>query len=535
MNVKKSFSDIHEALEFLRIELESLKLAGKNLNRAILMCEESILCLMNNADDKTFSVNVRHFLGNVSIDLTMKGKEFSLSTGLDALASLDVLADDGSAVQNIVMRSFGDNVRYRHTKGYNLIHIKAYRSQYYGLYRTLGALMLAVITGIALRLFATEDISMQINADILSPISTLFMNALKMCAVPVAFFSIVSCITQFTDISELRKIGSKVLEYITLTHVVAVCIGFWIVYILGTGKGAGLTADANANTQAVTMSFLETFMNLMPDNLIKPFINGNMLQLIILAVLIGISAGKSGVRQIRTAFDEMNRLFLGLVTSLMNVMPVIVFCSITSLILTTGIDTIISLAGLFCTVLLGHVLLNVAYWLIILSLRLNPVKFFRKSLPAIITTLMTSSSSAALPDCIKSSRAMGVSTKIYSFSVPVGFAIGKCGLSMYLFTLLLAIINMYGINISFAEIISLGVSTIILVAATPAVSGAGFIALSTLLTKAGCPLELVPLIIGINPLLDMIETTTNVLGSIVSTVSAARSTNMLDMEKYNES
>ena len=296
------------AMVFIRERLCTLKLNTKDTHRAELMCEESLLRLFRYADftkNGTFRANVHKFFGDVMIDLTVPGEEFNFAASLElSPESEDELSPDAeAAVQNLLLRSFADNLNYRHSGHSNRITVKAYRSNYSGLYKTLTALLLAVVGSIAAKSFLHESVYMPINDNLLVAVRTIFMNGLKMCAVPVVFFSIAASASDLGNFSGFRRTGMRLLIWFLVMQVIAAIIGFGVVGFFGTGKGAGLIAQSASSSSVKSVSFIDTVVHLIPENIDRSFVEGNMLQLIVVALLAGAAAASTGAKILIQVFN----------------------------------------------------------------------------------------------------------------------------------------------------------------------------------------------------------------------------------------
>lgn len=180
-------------------------------------------------------------------------------------------------------------------------------------------------------------------------------------------------------------------------------------------------------------------------------------------------------------------------------------------------------------VLAGFALMNIIYCLAIRFFAgLNPAVMYKKFMNVIMEAFSTCSSNAVIPDSMIAANKMGISPKFYPFAIPMAVSINKEGACVYMSIMLLSVANMYGLDLSFTQVISLGMSIIILMA----VSDSGPAAMSLLFTQLGLPLDLIAPIIAVIAIEDMFETPTNCLGNITSTLLAAKSANLLDIEKY---
>ena len=273
-------------------------------------------------------------------------------------------------------------------------------------------------------------------------------------------------------------------------------------------------------------------MSFIPENIVEPITSTNMLQLMVLSVLLGLAMGASGAKIIRAVFHELNDVFMKMTEFFMGLIPLVVFSSAASMIITAGVKTILSAAGIFCTTMAGFAVMNIIYCLLVkFTVSLNPFTMYRKSLAAIMTAFSTCSTSAALPDCMRASEAMGISSKLYSFALPVGASLNKNAFCLNLIVIVMGAANMYGVNLSAGTILTLCVSIILI---APGTSWAPVAAFSMLMSQAGVPLDAIGLVLGIYTLLDMADTVTNCMGTISSTLMVAAGENMLEREVYNE-
>lgn len=541
VNIEERDQSLMPALEYVRERLRVMNLTEKDLNRAELMFEESLSALLKGADFSRISyfvVNVRKLFGDVIIDIRVPGEEFDFygSAELPYHIEDDELLDTQEAVRGMLLRSFGDYLRYRHYRRFNSVRIKALLSNYSDLYRTLTVLILAVLSGIALKEFFPESVYMFVNDNIYVPVRTVFMNGLKMCAVPVVLFSIITCISEIGNISDIKKAGGKLIKYFVIFQIVSVSIAFSLMYIFRPGTGVNMPVSSG-NIKAVqggTVSLTGMLINLVPSNLIRPLLEGDMLPVMVIAVITGISVGLSEVRILREVFSELRTVFMRATGIFMRIVLLAMFCSISSLVITTGFDTLLSLLGILLTLTAGYILLNIFFCLIVkLRTGLSPLIMLKKSLPMITTAFSTCSSMASVTDSMKCCDDMGIYPKMYTLSIPLGTSICKASYPIILSIITLSGANMYGIELTLSQMISLGLSVIMLTVSTPGLPGGGIIAISALLTQVGCPLEFLGIALSLDVIDDLVNTPTTCMGNIASTIIAVDAGKLINREKYN--
>ena len=529
-----------QALDFIHTELAGLKLPSRERVRAELMSEETLASLFEHgrfSGKDSVRVNVSRFFGNVSITLTVPGEEFSFSGGIGESLPLDdddVPPEAVEAIRNLLLRSFRDSIKYRHSGRFNVVTIHALRSSYAGLYKTLAALFLAFVSAFALKAFAPESAYMSVNDNILVPIRTVFLNGLKMCAIPIVFFSVVSCIADIGGLSGLRRTGGKLIKYFVASNVLGGVVGLCMMYIFRPGTGANLQAASGGAAQTQSLSLIGTLVNIVAGNLVRPFLEGNMLQIMMIAFLVGLAISMTDAKIMRKVSSELNGIFMKITEFFMYIIPLVMFCSMASMILTTGADSVISVSGVVFTLSGGYAVVFVVLCLAVkLLARLSPLTMLRKSLPMLATAFSTCSSIAAIPDSMKCSDEMGVPSSLYSLSVPLGLSLGKASTPVYYLVMVLSAANLYDVEVAPSVMAGLVITILLLSITTPAMPGSGLISLSVILTQAGCPVEFLGLAVSIEMLTDFTATITISLGNVVCTLLAAADDNLLDREKFN--
>ena len=522
-------------LEFIEASLKNFKIKSKEAVRSELICEEALVKLIEHADfskNNFINVEVKKFFSDVSIKLKVPGNEFDFF--VDNGLAFNEYGDEDTvdAIRNLVLNSFEKKIEYKSTKNFNNVKIKVSRSPYFNLYRMMTALILAVITGFLMRNFMSEEMISLINTNIFEPVRSIFLRGLKMCVIPFMFFSIASCFTQSGNLSGIKRTGLKLVSYTLLTEIIAIFIGTVLVYTLGIGKGMNLSAiSISQNSAQNSLSAVkDTFINLMPDNFIRAFVEGDMLQLIVLSLLVGIAAGCSEIKIIDTIFTDITNIFVKITNFFMDFMPVLIFCSVTSIFIKTGTETLFLLMSILGAIILGFIILIVVYCLMIFFIaRLNPVTTLKKTSSLLITAFTTSSSTASVPEANKAAQELGISNKIYSFALPIGIFLSRSSMCLNTVMLIFSIANMYGIELGITQIFSIGISTIIAVTAIP---GSGIIALSSILASSDVPIDGLSVVVGIYPIMDMFNIAVKMFSIMTLILIIAKSENQIDVEKY---
>ncbi|HAT01768.1 MAG TPA: hypothetical protein DCS54_00605 [Oribacterium sp.] len=546
-------NSITEIVEFIEQSLNEFGIKRKAYLKALLIVEEASGSLIEHyhsepEEDKTdpdrqFLVALKNVFGNVTIELSTRGREYPLARNIES-ASLDTLYEEEDHVQdsirNVLLKSLTEDLEYRHLNGVNYIRMTIVRSRKAFLYRTIGAMIAAIILGLAFSAYVPEETNAFLNELLLVRVKTMYMNALKMVVAPVVFFSIVSCIVQFSDLSSLGRIGGKIIGLYLFTTVLAVFTGVGVFAAFAPANVAQTVKDisdaSSITSQTMEVSIPDTIVGIIPSDIISPFQKSNMLQLIFIAVLCGISTGLLGrySQHLTELFHACNDLFLKITSLIIKFMPIAVFCSIMSMVMTMGIGMIISLLGIFGLFILGLLAMMAVYCLLMVVLaRLNPIPFVRKYMPFMIQVFAMASSNASIPVNMDAcEKKLGVSKKIYSLSIPLGATLNMDGTCIYLAIFALGLAGTYGVEVSQGAMLSMVISIIVLSIGAPGIPGSGLICLSVLLTQLGVPVEAVGLIMGIDSLCGMFRCMSNCLGDVAVTAIVAKSEGVLDMKKY---
>ena len=532
-----------EALEFVEKKLTEYKLNRKDITKNILATEEVINALLAHSENADYIyLSVRRFLNEISIEVSVPGREFAFEQEFTMDTELyadDVGPETERAIRGMILKSLMGDLKYRCRAGMNTVRISAAKSKRAMLYKTLGAMALAIILGVLLRSFAPESIYMSVNNHVLVPAKTMYMNALKMIVAPVVFFSIVSCIGQFSNLSEIGKIGGRTILMYCFTTVIAALLGTSMFYLFRPGEFGSMifdTAGAAAEAQTVRISFTDMIVGIVPDNFLKPFLEAEMLQLIFLAVLCGIAVSMIGKysRILNDLFTACNELFLKITALIIKFMPLAVFCSFLSMIIEMGADAILSIFKIVGVFVVAIACMIVVYCgIIVVFAKLNPIPFCKKYAPTMAQVFSMGSSNASLPINIEACKKLGVSPKVYSLSLPLGATINMDGTSIFLSVFAFALARVCGVTIPPAAMVSVLISIIVLSLGAPGIPGSGLVCLSVLLGQLNVPIEAVALVMGIDTLMGMLRCMNNCLGDVAISLIVAKQENLLDIDAYN--
>ncbi|WP_294428671.1 dicarboxylate/amino acid:cation symporter [uncultured Treponema sp.] len=534
---------LYDALAFIKTFLADNKIGKNESNRVILDTEEALGSLISFAKpDSKIRLSAKIFLGSITLEFSSEGEEYDFLKENKSAHLLDDSEIKQDTIREMLLKAYADDIKYRHKNGMNYVRVTAVRSRHRFLFQTLFAFFLAIISGMLLSYLGITSLNTNLNKYLLSPVKGMFLNSLKIVMSPVVFFSIVTCLMRFSNFTELGRISAKVLISYLCTTVLAVSIGIGVFFLVSpAGNAPALAFNSSVKPVAeepLQDMLLNTITGIVPSNFIKPFLDSNMLQLIFLAVICGGALGMIGKysQVLQNLLEACNDLFLKITTIFMRFMPIAVFCSITSLILSLGVDRLLSVLSLIGLFLIGILCMIIAYCSILLFVgKLNPFTFIKKYFPTMLQVFSTASSNASIPLNMEAcEKKLGIDRKICSFSIPLGATINMDGSSILLAVFSLSLAKMFGIQVSSAAIVSLAISIVLLSIGAPGVPGSMIICLSALLSLLKVPAEAISIVMGIGPLVGMFVCMCNCLGDVVVTTIVAKSEHLVDIKYWKE-
>ncbi|MBQ7215951.1 MAG: dicarboxylate/amino acid:cation symporter [Synergistaceae bacterium] len=534
---------LNAALEYINTSLEKCRLKPKDKNKAALMAEESLLSLVKHSqftEGSAIFVNFRQLFGNVSITLTVPGQEFNFAENLniDVPFSDEGMPEAQEAVQNMLIRSFEDRLKYSHKKGFNTITVSAVISPRASFYWLMTALVSAIAASILLKAFTPESFYLPLNTTILVPAKMMFMNAVKTVVTPLIFCSIVTCLAQFKSFSEIGRVGAKITALFVFRMFLVAALGAGIFLLFQPGGGVNLSETSGAVVDVPSVPQGNFIADIVPSNLLRPFLEMNMMQLIFLSFLFGIGFSITGesAKPVREFLEASNRLFMAIVKLIMKFIPLAAFCSLLSALLTTDMRVIVSLGGFLAADVFGLACISVLSCLqVAVFAKLNPFVMLRKYYPTALIAA-ASSTSASIPNNMQACGEMGVPKRIYSFSIPLGATISLDAASMYTVLSALTLAKIYGISFGLSEILGVITSSAIIAISIPGITGAALVCISVVMSQLGVPAEALGLIMGVDALQNFLHPPINSISAIASTITVCAREGILDRDMfYSES
>jgi Na+/H+-dicarboxylate symporter len=363
-----------------------------------------------------------------------------------------------------------------------------------------------------------------------------FLRLLTVLVVPLVLISLICGTAALEDLRRVGRIGLQAVVFYLGTTALAISLALGAATLLRPGAGFDLGGNLEFSPPPPP-PLVETFIQLFPRNVFAAMAEGQMLQIIVFAILFGLAvtlAGDPGKR-VLAAFQDWNEVVLKLVQLVMRLAPIGVFGLIARTFAIEGLEALGPLAKYFFVVLGVLLLHGLGTYSLLLALfaRLDPRIFLRKMREVQIFAFSTASSNATIPVTLTTvEKKLGVSNPVASFTVPLGATINMDGTAIMQGVATVFIAQAYGISLTAGDLLVVVLTATLASIGTAGVPGVGLVMLSMVLVQAGLPVEGIALIIGIDRLLDMVRTAVNVTGDAVISCIIGRRENEIDLEVF---
>ena len=348
------------------------------------------------------------------------------------------------------------------------------------------------------------------------PFGTIFLNLLKFVVVPLVMFSIICGIMEMQDVKKVGRLGVRALIYFMCTTVFAVALGLTVSTLMkGYFPIIAISADAEVS-EVARVTFIDQIVNFFPKNILEPIYTMSMMQVIVIAVLVGVAivhVGDKGkaLREVVLSFNAVIIKILGYILALS---PIGVFCMLMPVVAVNGPKVLGSYAVLIGADYLCffiHAVLVYAVCVAVLA-RISPLRFFREMAPAMLFAFSSDSSVATLPYTMQCTERLGVKKDLGSFVLSLGATINMDGVAIYLGVTSVFIATCCGIDLNMHQYLAIAMSATIASIGTPGVPGGSLALMAMVFASAGIPIEGVAIAAGIDRIVDMARTTMSITG-----------------------
>lgn len=379
-------------------------------------------------------------------------------------------------------------------------------------------IFIALVIGVIIGVFLTNNQSIAL---MFQPLGDIYIRLISLIMVPLVFTSLLLGVSSVSDIKKVGKIGLSTVIYFMGTTLIAVVIGLIIANLIQPGAGMNLVPEATAS-EAEFPSVIETIVNMFPNNIFEAFVEVNMLQIIFISLIFGIAVVRIGEKAepFRKVVESVYDVSIDVTHIVMELTPIGVVGLIVPVVATNGLEVLLPLGRVIIAFYLAVVIhIGVTYSLAVKFWSVYTLKeFFKAILPAQLVGFTTCSSSATLPVTMNAMEELKINKEVSGFVLPLGATINMDGSALYQGITALFVAQAYGLNLSLtSQLTVIAVGTLASIGAA-GVPGAGMIILSMVLSSVGLPLDGIALVAGIDRLLDMGRTMTNITGDASATV-----------------
>lgn len=372
--------------------------------------------------------------------------------------------------------------------------------------------------------------------EVVQPLGDLFLRLIKFIVVPLVLASLITGITSLNNVKKLLSVGGKTIAYFMVTTLLAVSIGLLVGTVIGPGKGLDITIPTENAEKQEMPSVIDTFLNIIPTNPFESLSTGNILQIIFIAIAIGMAITAVGekAKPLADLFESLAQVMYKITGFIMKLAPIGIFGIMAPIVGNYGLAIILPLLKVILAVAIACAIhLLVTYSIAVRTLgKMSPFQFIKGILPAGLVAFTTASSSATLPVSIKNTEEnLGVSKEISSFVLPLGSTVNMDGGAIYQGIAVVFIAQFFNVDLSFSQIITVMLMAMLVSIGAAGVPGAGLIMLTMVLQSVNLPLEGIALVAAIDRILDMFRTSINVMGDASAAVIVQESENKKNLRK----
>lgn len=394
-------------------------------------------------------------------------------------------------------------------------------------------ILIGVAVGLALGALLGE------NARYLQPVGDIFLNLIRMLVIPLVLASMTVGITSIHDPKKLTRVGVKSLLIYLVTTAIAITIGIGLAYLIKPGVGANLGQMASEPIVLVESPRLsEILLNIVPSNPVASLAEGNILQVIVFAIFLGLALNLCGekARPLLRVIEALAETMYRLTNIIMEFAPYGVAAIMAYVAGKFGFETLYSLFKFLLTNYIGCTIQVIFVYggILWFITKLRPLPFIKGMGDAIMLALSTNSSSATLPvtlHCVQEN--LGVSKNIANFVLPLGSTVNMNGAAIFQGISAVFMAQAYGIDLAWQQLLVITVTAVLSAVGAAGIPGTGFIMLAVVLQSVGLPIEGIATLFAVDRIREMFSTVVNVMGDAVAAVWVAKTEGELDVDQYH--
>ena len=505
---------------------------AKDIQTALLLLEEVSVRFLEHSPNDPVKVRVRNRLGSISLILSNEAEDFNPISEIK-----DWGTESEDYFRTLILRANAEKLDYARQSGRNVVHIKARKPKNRMMVLALLMLVAGTVLGLLMVHIMGVGSAKAFDYQVFETVSAMFFNALGMLIIPMIFCSVVTTIAGLSSLSDTGRLGGKALRTYMTTTALAILVGFGSAYLFLPRKlpDAVMTlAEGHATASTVQLG-RDTLIGLIPKDIVAPIQNANIMQVMLLAVFVGMALGVLGekIQVLNRLIEDLTNLFQTLVNMVAAFMPLVTLTATASLMINVGLPVIPLLGRLILTEIIAVAIMWVIYSLQLGIRGISPIPFWR-ALPGYFRKSgLPNYSGAYLPYSMElCTRKFGVSPRVTSFTTSLGATINMDGACVHFVLCSVLFARLYNVELDANMIATIAIAVFILSMGDSAVQNSSLISMTSILTMMGVPTSALGLILGVDAVLDMFRCGSNIIGDLSATLTIGKSEGEMDVEKY---
>lgn len=527
-----TFETLGDVSQELEAYLKEHNTDAKDIQTALLLLEEISVRFLEHSPETPVQVRVRNRFGSISVTLSNAAEDFN---------PISEIKDWGTESENyfrtLIFRANAEKLDYARQNGRNVVNIKARKPKNRMMVLALLMLVAGVVLGLVMvHTMGTESASL-FDYEVFETISAMFFNALGMLIIPMIFCSVVTTIAGLSSLSDTGRLGGKALRTYMTTTAMAIIVGFGAAYLFLPRKlpDAVMKIAEGHTTESVEILGRDMLIGLIPKDILAPIQNANIMQVMLLAVFVGMALGVLGekIQVLNRLIEDLTNLFQTLVNMVAAFMPLVTLAATASLMIHIGLPVLPLLGRLILTEIIAVGVMWLIYSIQLGIRGISPVPFWR-ALPGYFRKSgLPNYSGAYLPYSMElCTRQFGVSPRVTSFTTSLGATINMDGACVHFVLCSVLFARLYNVELDANMIATIAIAVFILSMGDSAVQNSSLISMTSILTMMGVPTSALGLILGVDAVLDMFRCGSNIIGDLSATLTIGKSEGEMDVEKY---
>ncbi|MBQ5581411.1 MAG: cation:dicarboxylase symporter family transporter [Clostridia bacterium] len=506
---------------------------AKDIQTALLLLEEISVRFLEQSPETPVQVRVRNRFGSISVTLSNAAEDFN---------PISEIKDWGTESENyfrtLIFRANAEKLDYARQNGRNVVNIKARKPKNRMMVLALLMLVAGIVLGLVMVYTMGAERAALFDYEVFETISAMFFNALGMLIIPMIFCSVVTTISGLSSLSDTGRLGGKALRTYMTTTAMAILVGFGAAYLFLPRKlpDAVMKIAEGHTTESVEILGRDWLIGLIPKDILAPIQNANIMQVMLLAVFVGMALGVLGekIQVLNRLVEDLTNLFQTLVNMVAAFMPLVTLAATASLMIHIGLPVLPLLGRLILTEIIAVGVMWIIYSIQLGIRGISPVPFWR-ALPGYFRKSgLPNYSGAYLPYSMElCTRQFGVSPRVTSFTTSLGATINMDGACVHFVLCSILFARLYNVELDANMIATIAIAVFILSMGDSAVQNSSLISMTSILTMMGVPTSALGLILGVDAVLDMFRCGSNIIGDLSATLTIGKSEGEMDREKYN--